>query len=419
MKKRTLFLGAAGISVSVSLFFAGCGVSDTGASAFREKDSGSDGFFSNDPPKNFAEAGGDPTDIDALLTAGCATAQQQAERAPIYMLFVLDGSGSMNESGKWQAVIPALRAIFDEFRRGKDPSIGVGLTIFADQNDPTIGEYTAGPYDKMDVPLAVVDDGQFGRLTQRMDSTSPYLGTPTYEVLFGQYALLRQFQPTAPLVADGHKALVLITDGVPDEDMPAGADQVPGSLRLAAEALGTAAPQGPILTYVLGVGPFPMTPDAGVAYSPSFCGALSVAGGTRSSDSCNPNENSDPNKTCYFQVTPPPQGAPSQAEIDALKGKFIDALSAIRTKLLSCEYSLTSKVDEQHEVVDPNNVNVIYTEGGSGKRTIVPNDGVNGWSYDNPTNPTKVILHGQACNNAKADVAGKITVVLGCRTITR
>ena len=47
----------------------------------------------------------------------------------------------------------------------------------------------------------------------------------------------------------------------------------------------------------------------------------------------------------------------------------------------------------------------------------IPQNPQNGWSYDDPQNPTKVILNGQACADMKADPDSKIRVVIGCKTI--
>ena len=41
-----------------------------------------------------------------------------------------------------------------------------------------------------------------------------------------------------------------------------------------------------------------------------------------------------------------------------------------------------------------------------------------GWTYDNPTNPTKVTLVGKSCDTLKADPAAKIKIVVGCKTVT-
>jgi hypothetical protein len=58
----------------------------------------------------------------------------------------------------------------------------------------------------------------------------------------------------------------------------------------------------------------------------------------------------------------------------------------------------------------------VYTAGG-GTQSLLQQSSTDGWSYDDPNNPTKVILNGPTCESVKADVGGKINIVLGCRTI--
>ena len=68
--------------------------------------------------------------------------------------------------------------------------------------------------------------------------------------------------------------------------------------------------------------------------------------------------------------------------------------------------------------VDPTKLNVIYTAG-NGTRSLVPSDPVNGWTVDNPNDPTRVLLHGSSCEQAKSDTAGRMLVVLGCKTVLK
>lgn len=357
----------------------------------------------------------DPYDLDTLLGSACARAQAEAHRTPLYLLFVLDGSGSMRWHGKWTAVVPALRAIFDDLKSADDAAIGAGLTIFADRRDYTIGDYTAGPYDVMDVPLGFVDANQRERLDARL-VTEPYLGTPTFEVLSGQYDLMRAFEPPAPLLPDGRKVVVFITDGIPDPDMPAGEEGPRLSLALAQEMSSLAPPEEPIRTFVVGVGPFPVPMEAIHSYSPEFCGELAVAGGTRASEQCHPREGVDPTLTCHFQVTPPESREPNEEEIAALRGSFIDAMAKVRLNALTCDYPL--ELVPGGDRVDPSTVNVVYVPG-DGDKMLIANSAADGWTYDDVENPTKVTLNGPICERVKADPRGKITVVLGCQTIVR
>jgi hypothetical protein len=292
--------------------------------------------------------------------AGCATAQAEAERRPVYMLFVLDGSGSMatkpdgSPSNKWAAARDALGAIFDDLGAKKDSAFGVGLTIFCDTADTTCKDVvgtpnasTAGPYDTMNVPVGFVDATQLGNLHARLDPATPNHGTPTYEVLSGQLPVLSAFTPTGSLRPGGKKVLVFISDGVPDEEMPEGRRD--------------------------------------------------------------PNEVIDEKKMCHFQITP---GAKT---VQQLRQDFIDAINVIRTKSLSCEFPLVKP--DGGASVDPSKVNVVFD--GTGGKSVLSQDGQDGWTYDDPANPTKVVLHGPTCDRVKADPAGKVSIVLGCKTILK
>ncbi len=352
--------------------------------------------------------------VDDLFT-GCATAEAQANRTAVYMLFVLDGSGSMVTSAKWPAAVSALDAIFDDLAVKADPAFGAGLTIFCDakdhtcMDDPTDPNISyAGPYSVPDVSIGVVDPAQKAALHARLDTTAPYLGTPTYEVLSGAYAALEGFVPAGGLAANGKRVVVLITDGVPDPDMPAGRampnGEVTGSLSLSAAE---ASKKPAVTTFAVGVGQ--LDPIDVNVYDPKFMGAIAVAGGSPNSP-CDPNETVNPANMCHFQITPGTKTAAMLAQ------EFIDAINTIRTKLLTCEYTL-EKPDGGADV-DPSKVNVVFTNG-AGMKSVVPPDPVNGWSYDDPNNPTKVILNGASCTQAKADTAGKISVVLGCKTIPK
>src|SRR5580704_15173808 len=98
-------------------------------------DDGSNGMF------NVGDDSGVSTGTP--LGAGCATASSEAKRQPVYLLFVLDGSGSMSQDNKWTAVVPALQSIFAQMASAGDTGIGAGLIVFSDTNDPTTG---SGPY---------------------------------------------------------------------------------------------------------------------------------------------------------------------------------------------------------------------------------------------------------------------------------
>jgi hypothetical protein len=354
---------------------------------------GSSGSFGGD---------GGPTTggFDASLDSGCATATATATRQPVYMLFIQDGSGSMRQNSKWIAVVPALESIFDDMNKQADPGVGAGLIVFSDSQDFTFG---MGPYPQMvDVPIGFVGAAQDGALHQRL-SGQPGFSTPTQAALTGAYSELENFTPLTPLPPNGKKVVILITDGVPTD----GCAQMGGSypsnpcIQMAAMKLAEAAPKGPILTYVIGVGVYPSSDLTN--FDPSFLGNLAQAGGTAPMG-CNPNENAaGATDLCYFQVDPTQASNAMQ-----LQQKFEDAINSIRGQVLSCTFPLqTTGVG----MVDPGKVNVEVNG------TTVPQDPANGWTYDNPTNPTSITLNGSSCASLKADPHATVQIVLGCTTV--
>jgi hypothetical protein len=398
MIRRLVAVGVGVAGLVAALVAQGCGSSN-----------GANSNFVPQPPGDVdAQATDAPLFSDGALGGlqACATAEAQAQHLPVYMLMILDGSGSMADDNKWIAAVGALDAIFDELLTEQNSALGMGLTVFGDANDTTITDTTAGPYDKVDVPVGFVNQAQHLALRQRIDLTSPNLGTPTYEVMSGQFPLMETFAPQAPLASGGKRVVVLMTDGVPDPDMPAGQNEQPYTLQLVQTEFNKAPPQGPITTFVVGVGPLG-PPTVPVEYDPRWLGALAIAGGAPNLP-CDPNEVNNPSNMCFFQITP---GGKTAAE---LKQEFIDTITKIRSIALGCDF----KLDKSGGPIDPSQVNVVYTDG-SGNQTVVPQDPSNGWTYDNPTNPSEVDLHGQACANVKADPNGKIEIVIGCKTIIK
>jgi hypothetical protein len=360
---------------------------------------------------NFGDDGGIGLNLDAspphgtpVGDAGCATAMSQAHFAAVYLLFVLDGSGSMAQNNKWTAVVPALKDIFTQMAGTNDPGLAAGLIIFSDTNDTTAG---AGPYpSSADVAVGLMNSAQNTKLATRL-SGMPMSGTPTQTAMTGGYTELENFQAQAPLTSGGKKVLVLITDGAPTDGCSilssvgsSGYTSNP-CVMMAASKLTEAAPKGPIETFVIGVGQFPSA--IALTFDPSFLGYVAQAGGTGPA-MCNPSENSTTSDLCYFEIDPTTATSATQ-----LQQRFETALNTIRGQVASCNFPIETSGSG---TIDPSKVNVEI-----GNMTILQ-DPKNGWTYDNPTKPTQIILHGAACAEAKGGITEKVQVVLGCQTQT-
>ena len=390
--KCVAFTGAAlGLGLGLA---SGCSAHGQATPGFEPFDAG---FDSSRPVDSGQFA--PPAEAGAIFGEGCATAKAPIQRDPIYMLFVLDGSGSMKEDGKWRAAVPALSAFIDSLAAKKDTSFGLGLTVFSDTLDKTGG---AGPYDTMDVPIAFVDDAQASALKSRIGFARPYGQTPTYSVLSGQYALLEKYAPSAPLETQrGHKVLVLMTDGVPTPDADT---QKPKIIQAAKDELALAAPVGPITTFAVGIGyTFPLDQQV---YDPLFMAQLALAGGAPNQP-CLVDEIRFQSNMCHFQLTP------LGGDATQLQLAMAIAFEKIRAKVTSCELVL-----DRSGIVDPTLVNVVFTDAHATEH-VVPEDPIDGWTYDDPIAPTKVTLHGQSCQDLKDNPSGDVEVVLGCKTIVK
>jgi len=215
--------------------------------------------------------------------------------------------------------------------------------------------------------------------------------------LTGGWGELEAFAPVLPLNPSGKKVLIILTDGVPTDGSNA------KCISQAAVEFAKVGPQGPITTFVVGVGDFPSS-DLG-NFDPTFLGPLAVAGGA-SPMGCNPTENTNVANVCYFEIDPSKATTAAQLSME-----FVTAIQAIQGQVASCTFKLDLS---DAGTIDPTKVNVIFTNGGV--QTTIDEDPANGWTYDNPTAPTEVILNGTACQNMKNDPMATISIVLGCAT---
>jgi len=207
-----------------------------------------------------------------------------------------------------------------------------------------------------------------------------------------------------PLPPGGQKVLVLITDGVPTDNCAQNGGSYTSNPCIveAAGELAKASPAGPILTFVVGTGVYPSTDLTN--FDPSFLGNLASAGGTGPTG-CNPDENTaGATDLCYFEVDPT---AGSQT---ATETAFENAINAIRGQVVSCTFPLN--VNPEAGMLDPTKVNVTVDG------TTVPQSATNGWSYNNPTDPTSIVFNGSACTSLKNDASANVQIVLGCATVT-
>lgn len=378
----------------------------------------------------------------------CATATSGVQRVPVYLDIVLDGSRSMdghgNESSgcddrdtdydgntcflegareqdplapnrtervchkegqngnddcpafkgltgkKWIAIRGALQAFFEVQAATPTPRLGVGLYLFKSSKEKSATEW--------DVKVGMVEAAQGELLWNRIKpGTWPSGGTPLRGSINGQAELLRGFEPAAPLEAGGRRAILLVTDGVPNGDS-SDADVV-----TAVQNARNGTPE--VVTAVIGVGNTNAPPLN--VYNETFLSTLAFEGGV-APEGCNKDwDGQAPTGVpCHTQVTP------GEKDAAAIQAELTAAIDSIALSLQSCELVL-----DRTSPIDPNKVNVVFDDG-TGAQTQVAADAANGWTYDNPQDPTKVILNGAACAALKANPKGQVSIVVGCPTGT-
>ncbi len=304
----------------------------------------------------------------------CAGEAMVAERVPLMMYVAFDKSGSMDSNNKWNNASTALKNFF------ADPAAAdllVGLRFFprngCDENacnvtacatpDVAVGALTAE---------GAPTDVQEAALVQAINLIDPGGGTPISAALEGAIVYGTNHIAANP----DHKAIaVLVTDGEPQ-----GCDtSIGGIANIAAGGFAEG-----IVTYTIGL----------AGSNEGDLQTIAQAGGGSSFVIGNGN---------------------TQAELLA-------ALQQIQGEQLACEFGIPMPSNGQP--LDPALVNVGFTPGGSMDEQILGNvgslaecgTGAN-WYYDNPTNPTQIILCPSACDTAKADDTGTIKVTVGCTTI--
>jgi hypothetical protein len=412
MKKG--ILGSAFLLGVLGVVGAGCGSTGNKSLFTETPDGGGGGGGKDSGGTGEPDPEIDPTDPDASTPddgglKGCATAEADAKTTPVYMDIVLDGSGSMNNAPreadplappqttgkKWLAVRGALNSFFNDLGAASptDNTFGVGMFVFSSSGGKPTSEIRA------------VNLAQAASLNaQILPPSFPSLGTPLCTSMATQIAVLSTFVPAPPLEPGGKRVLLVITDGVPDG----------GTLNSQAacktNAVNALAGNPSITTFVVGVGEPTASPTD---YDEVFMGELARAGGAPAAG-CNPNWNLNTlgvgdttGVPCHFQITPSASNS-SGAVATLLK----NAINAIRDQVRSCEFALEKKPGQD---IDPAKVNVVRVDA-AGVEHIVPKNGSTGWSYDNDTDPTKVILNGAACTEFKNETGAKVKIVLGCKS---
>lgn len=352
-------------------------------------------------------------DIDAptresMIGDGCDGWSAEPETLPSVMLFVLDVSGTMRGTtdatggqSKWEVSRDALITSLDALPE----DISVGITFYPNMDN---GGAVAEPFDHTPCidPTDNVEPALLGPLGSphrealvaalQAVEPEPDGATPTHDALNIAYDLLGA--DTSGL----DRYVVLITDGEPT---------------LAEGCYGMAAPRtpddpGPIIaemadrlasdnikTFVVG------SPGSEVSANGDdtrdWLSEAARAGGTDVQPCA---DGGDP-RFCHFDLT----------EANDFGVALSGALQAIGDWVLSCEYVLPA-ISSSGEAIDPNLVNIIYTDADGQSHLLLPNgaeDCTVGWHYVDDAH-TQIAICGATCDTLKSDNQAALDLVYGC-----
>lgn len=320
-------------------------------------------FDAGQPDPDAGEAGIDPDAACGLLTV-------DAKATPADIYITVDKSSSMVGT-KWMAATSGLTAFVND---SASDGLIVALNFFPLDNNPTCDQFA---YKPPVVPYGVLP-GNAANVGAALAAAMPTgFNTPMYPALGG--AILASLEEVAN--NPGHTASVLlVTDGLPDGPSSTCGGVDPNDPAAVAGLAAVGLSKG-VRTFVIGL--------PGV--NQAIANQIAAAGGTT--------------KAILVAATNP------QAE-------FQTALAQVRGDALPCEYDLPDEVAQGN--VDYGLVNVELTPTGQPLTTLPqdPSCADMGWKYDDATHPTKIEFCPNTCAAVKADLGGKVQILLGCKTVT-
>lgn len=307
------------------------------------------------------------------------------------MYVMLDKSGSMleyvdpptNSITRWEVVTSAL----SQFVQAPTSSgLGVGLQFFPlGGSEPYSCEQWR--YSNAAVSIGTLADGVDAQETAVIDAlntTTPLGGTPSRVALNGALEYAKLWKAAHP----SHKVVVVLaTDGEPQgcaSNLVNTADSAQtGNSYTTINTQDGPITGPPVQTYVIGVGS-----------ALSNLTVIAQAGGTQ--DAFVLSDSGDP-------------------------AAFIAAMDQIRKAAVGCDYSIpAAPVGQQF---DKNKVNVVITPGAGTPLSLTGATGLGacdpltgGWYYDDPANPTKIVLCPASCASVSADLDATVDIILGCAT---
>ncbi|WP_437593570.1 vWA domain-containing protein [Sorangium sp. So ce1000] len=320
----------------------------------------------------------------------CATESSQAGFQQVYLAFAFDVSASMLASDvewrrkdlKWDPVVAATKQFF------VDPASAgfrASLTFFPGASQATQA-CQAARYSTPNVPMTPLPSPAFG---EAIDAIEPEVSarlswrtsTPTAFAVEGIVDFVEAQRQQNP----GKYAIVLVTDGYPQDCRQGNTlEDVVTSV--------TAARSSNISTFVIGVD---SPPGEGSPPSLTNLHEIAAAGGTGEASMLN-------------------TGDPAQTT-----AAFKAAIEKIRGAAVSCTIPIPAPPDGR--TFDKQKVNVTYTSATTNAPTTLVYDqacAADGtWRYDDPANPTAIILCDDTCAVVQADVEVSLGVDFTCEDV--
>jgi hypothetical protein len=350
---------------SLVVVVAGCGSS--GGSVFDGGVEGakpsSDATF--DSPRISFEGGGKGGG-EGGVDAACVTDHAKATPLPTYLVFLMDHSDSMKMDSKWTSCSAALTSFFSS---KTTTALSASLTWlpYVGTAKGSVYSCKSTDYEKPAVPMTALPSSAFGTAIAAEPLQN---GTPTLAALTGTVEYATTIQKAH---AKDKVLIVLATDGI-----PAGCT---GNSVATVAAEATTAFKAGIPTYVIGVGSETTSLDS-----------IAAGGGT---------------KTAFIVSTTDPKTTTKEFEkaIETIQGS------------LGCDYDIPSPPGG--EKIDYTKVNVELTTSG-GKEIVLTYSAdcsnTDGWHYDDPKNPTQIVLCTGACTKVQASPSSSMNIVFGCET---
>lgn len=294
----------------------------------------------------------------------CTSVEVETKPVPLDMLVLLDESGSMDDGIKWPGVTAALKTFIND---PASSGISVGFEVFPVESFDDCNYFD---YENLLVPIAELP-GNAPSLITAIDAESPQGGTPTYGALKGALFVATGHQDANP----DHKVIVVfVSDGDPTSCSITDIASISALAKSAFNYNG-------VQTYAVAI----------QGSTIANLNAIAAAGGTGQA----------------YDVTANVQ-------------QFSQKMAEIRSQALSCELAMPeAPVNEELDVDDPY---VDYLPGGNGmpeKLKKVPSKSDcgpgEGFYYDNPSAPTKIILCPASCQKVQADLEAKLSIGFPCK----